>query len=139
MEQKGALLGRIVDIGAEVFAISAACTYASTLARESPERKAEIFELAALFCQQARRRAEVKFDELWHNDDDAQYATAQKILEGRYEFFEADIVDPAGSGPMIPGAHADEVGGSAEAPATEKLVAETEAAEKDEVRAGATG
>jgi hypothetical protein len=130
LEQKGALLGRIVDIGAEVFAISAACTYAATLAKESPQRKAEIFELAALFCQQARRRAEVKFEELWHNDDDAQYATAQQVLEGRYEFWEADLVDPAGSGPMIP---------EHEAPATEKLVEETEAAEKDEVRAGATG
>jgi alkylation response protein AidB-like acyl-CoA dehydrogenase len=128
MEQKGALLGRIVDIGSEIFAISAACTYASTLARQQPERKAEFFELAALFCQQARRRAEVKFDELWHNDDDAQYAAAQKLLEGRYEFWEADIVDPVGSGPMIP---------DHEEPAAKKL-ADTDAKD-DKVRAGATG
>jgi alkylation response protein AidB-like acyl-CoA dehydrogenase len=139
MEQKGALLGRIVDIGSEVFAIAAACTYAQTLAKADPGHKDEFFELAALFCQQARRRAEVKFNELWHNDDDAQYATAQQVLKGRYEFFEADLVDPAGSGPMIPGAHAAEGGGSDEAPATEKLIEETEDAEKDEVRAGASG
>jgi hypothetical protein len=130
MEQKGALLGRIVDIGSEIFAISAACTYAATLAKENPQRKDEVFELAALFCQQARRRADVKFEELWHNDDDAQYATAQKVLEGRYEFWEADVVDPAGSGPMIP---------EHETPATEKNVAETDSAEHDSVRAGATG
>ncbi|MDX6639708.1 MAG: hypothetical protein QOF12_719 [Solirubrobacteraceae bacterium] len=102
LEQKGALLGRIVDIGSEVFAISAACTYAHTLAGKEPDRRDEYFELAALFCRQARRRAERKFDELWANDDDAQYATAQKVLEGRYAFFEADLVDPAGPGPMIP-------------------------------------
>jgi hypothetical protein len=139
MEQKGALLGRIVDIGAEIFAISAACTYAATLARENPQRKDEVFELAALFCQQAKRRADVKFEELWHNDDDAQYATAQKVLEGRYEFFEADLVDPAGSGPMIPGAHDAAGGGSDEVPATRKLVEETDDAEKTAVRAGGGG
>jgi hypothetical protein len=102
LEQKGALLGRVVDIGSEVFAISAACTYAQTLIGDNPEHRDEINEMAALFCQQARRRAERKFDELWSNDDDAQYASAQKVLEGRYAWWEKDIVDPAGEGPMIP-------------------------------------
>jgi alkylation response protein AidB-like acyl-CoA dehydrogenase len=96
LEQKGALLGRVVDIGAELYAISAACVYAKTLGTD------EAMELADLFCKQARRRAELKFDELFHNDDDAQYAVAQKILEGRHEWFEADVIDPAGDGPMIP-------------------------------------
>jgi hypothetical protein len=95
LEQKGALLGRIVDIGAELFAIAAACTYAQTLG------KAEACELADLFCRQARRRAELRFDQLWSNDDDAQYKAAQQILEGRYEFFEDDLLDPAGPGPML--------------------------------------
>lgn len=130
MEQKGALLGRIVDIGSEIFAISAAVTYAQTLIKADESRRAEIEELCALFCRQARRRAEVKFDELWHNDDDDQYATAQQILEGRYEFFEADLVDPAGSGPMIP---------EHDAPAAEKLEDAAEGAKSDTVRAGATG
>src|SRR3954454_5396166 len=102
LEQKGALLGRIVDIGSEIFAIAAACTYASTLAENDPARRDDVFELAGLFCGQARRRAEHKFNELWANDDDAQYATAQRILDGKFEFFESDLVDPAGSGPMTP-------------------------------------
>src|SRR4051794_24881818 len=102
LEQKGALLGRIVDIGAEIFAIAAACTYASTLEKNDAAHRDEIFELAGLFCQQARRRAEHKFDQLWANDDDAQYATAQRILDGTFEFFEADLVDPVSPGPMIP-------------------------------------
>ena len=102
LEQKGALLGRVVDIGSEIFAISAACTYAQTLIGDTPDKRDEINELAALFCMQARRRAERKFDELFSNDDDKQYAAAQKVLEGRYLFFETDLVDPAGEGPMIP-------------------------------------
>lgn len=102
LETKGALLGRIVDIGAELFAIASACVHAQTLAREQPDRKQQIDELAALFCSQARRRADRLFHELWMNDDDDQYATAQALVDGRYEFFEAGVADPAGSGPMMP-------------------------------------
>src|SRR3954454_14124300 len=112
LEQKGALLGRVVDIGAEIFAIAAACAYARTLIEETPQRTEAINELAALFCRQARRRAEGKFAELFSNDDDAQYKTAQALLDGRFAFFEADLVDPAGPGPMIP---------EHEQPAKEKL------------------
>jgi alkylation response protein AidB-like acyl-CoA dehydrogenase len=102
LEQKGALLGRVVDIGAELYAIACACTYANTIAKQDPSRADTAFELADLFCSQARRRADAKFEELFSNDDDAQYATAQKVLSGRYEWFEADVLDPAGDGPMIP-------------------------------------
>jgi alkylation response protein AidB-like acyl-CoA dehydrogenase len=112
LEQKGAFLGRIVDIGAELYAIACACTYAQTIAKERPEHRDEAMELAALFCGQARRRADTLFGELWANDDDAQYKVAQEILAGRYAWFEEDVLDPAGDGPMIP-QHA--------APAAEKL------------------
>ncbi len=50
----------------------------------------------------SRRRAEDKFSQLFSNDDSAQYKTAQKVLEGRYTWFEADILDPAGDGPHMP-------------------------------------
>jgi alkylation response protein AidB-like acyl-CoA dehydrogenase len=95
LERKGALLGRIVDIGAELFAIAAACTHAMTLAGHEPARRGQVFELADLFCRQARRRTEALFAQLWANDDDAQYATAQSLLDGRYEFFEEGLADPA--------------------------------------------
>jgi alkylation response protein AidB-like acyl-CoA dehydrogenase len=91
LEQKGHLLGRIVDIGAELYAIAAAITYASTLDTD------EARELADLFAHQARRRADRLFHELWANDDDAQYTAAQKVLDGRYTWFEADVLDPAES------------------------------------------
>jgi hypothetical protein len=102
LEQKGALLGRIVDIGSELFAIAAACTYASTLAQDDPANRDSIYELADLFCRQARRRTERLFTELWSNDDDHQYDLAQSLLKGRYRFFERDVLDPAGEGPMMP-------------------------------------
>jgi alkylation response protein AidB-like acyl-CoA dehydrogenase len=102
LEQKGHLLGRIVDIGAELYAIACACVYADTIGREQPDRRDEAFELADLFCAQARRRADRLFTELWANDDDDQYGAAQKVLSGRYTWFESDVLDPAGEGPMIP-------------------------------------
>ncbi|MDQ6729408.1 MAG: acyl-CoA dehydrogenase family protein [Actinomycetota bacterium] len=102
LEQKGELLGRIVDIGAELYAISCACVYASTLGTQDPANREAVFELADLFCGQARRRADALFHALWANDDAEQYDVAQAVLEGRYTFFEHDVLDPAGSGPMIP-------------------------------------
>ena len=102
LEQKGAHLGRIVDIGAELYAIACACVYAHTLGRENPAQKETAYELADLFAKQARRRAESKFGELFDNDDTPQYKTAQQLLEGRYTWLEEGIADPAGDGPMIP-------------------------------------
>jgi alkylation response protein AidB-like acyl-CoA dehydrogenase len=102
LERKGRLLGRIVDIGAELYAIACACVHAGTIARERPERGQEAVELADLFCGQARRRADRLFRELWANDDDHQYVVAQQVLSGRYEWFDQDVLDPAGDGPMMP-------------------------------------
>ena len=73
LEHKQTFLGRIVDIGAELFAISATVVYADRLGREHPERKDEAIELAQLFCSMARRRADTLFHELWANDDDGRY------------------------------------------------------------------
>jgi hypothetical protein len=108
LENKQAVLGRIVDIGAELFAISSAIVYAQTLATEHPERADSAFELADLFCQQARSRADDLFSELFSNEDDANYKLAGQVLEGRYEWVEEGVVDPSelgadGGGPQIAG------------------------------------
>jgi alkylation response protein AidB-like acyl-CoA dehydrogenase len=96
LEQRQAVLGRIVDVGAELFAISSAVVYAETLRREKPARAAEATELADLFCRQARRRVEALFDRLFYNDDSDAYALAQGVLGGRFRWLEEGIVDPAG-------------------------------------------
>ena len=101
LEKKQARLGRIVDVGAELFAISAAVVYANTIASEHPERAAEARELADLFCKQARRRVDQRFHALWYNDDEDGYAAAQNVLKGRYAWLEEGIADPSGYGPMV--------------------------------------
>jgi hypothetical protein len=102
LEHKGHLLGRIVDIGAELYAIACACVYAQTIAREDAARRESAFELADLFAKQARRRAEALFRQLWSNDDASQYRAAQQVMDGRYAWFDAEVMDPAGDGPMLP-------------------------------------
>ena len=101
LEKKQAVLGRIVDIGAELFAISCAAVYAQTIREEHPERAEEAVALADLFCRQARRRADALFGALFANDDDAAYRLAQDVLAGRHTWLEEGIVDPSGDGPAI--------------------------------------
>ncbi|MEA2445193.1 MAG: hypothetical protein QOJ12_2485 [Thermoleophilales bacterium] len=104
LERKQAVLGRIVDIGAELFAISSAVVYANTIAQQDPARKGQVFELADLFAKQARRRVDDLFGALWQNDDDDNYALAQKVLDGRYTFIEDGLIDPAGDDkPLVAG------------------------------------
>ncbi|HYM56414.1 MAG TPA: acyl-CoA dehydrogenase family protein [Solirubrobacteraceae bacterium] len=104
MERKQVFLGRIVDIGAELFAIAATVVYAKTIESEQQGEQAKAAaELAALFCIQSRRRIEVLFEALWHNDDDENYRGAKRVLEGRYAWVEGGIVDPSGSGPLVAG------------------------------------
>src|SRR5215208_6157127 len=91
LEKKQAVLGRIVDIGAELYAISAVAVYAQTLREEHPERGDEAIEMADLFIRQARRRVDALFGELFSNDDDANYKVAQKVLGGRHTWQEEGI------------------------------------------------
>ncbi len=102
LEQKGALLARVVDIGAELFAMTCAIVRAASIGTEHPERAEQATALADIFCRQARRRVDVLFERLWHNDDAAQYALALDLLKGRHLWFEEGIFDPADPHDEIP-------------------------------------
>jgi hypothetical protein len=101
MERKQGFLGRIVDIGSELYAMASAVVYAKTIEAEQPDRAEQARELADLFCRQSRRRVDHLFTDLWANDDDLNYEGALKVLDGRYKWVEEGIVDPSGAGPMI--------------------------------------
>jgi alkylation response protein AidB-like acyl-CoA dehydrogenase len=103
LEYKQGFLGRIVDIGAELYAMSAACVRAQLDATEAAgtDRGQTARELADLFCQQARQRTEQLFSELWDNTDAADSALARRVLAGRYRWLEEGIVDPSIPGPWI--------------------------------------
>ncbi len=103
LERKQGFLGRIVDIGAELFAISAVCVRAQmdTEVDAATRRGAVARELADAFCVQARQRAEELFGQLWSNTDAADGALARHVLAGRYTWLEQDIIDPSIPGPWI--------------------------------------
>lgn len=82
LEYKQAFLARVVDIGAELFAIAAVCSRARNSGR--PEE----MELADLFCRQARQRVVILEHALWNNTDAFDVAVARDILKGRYAFAE---------------------------------------------------
>ena len=95
LEKRQAVLGRIVDIGAELFAIASAVVYAATIQREQPERAAEATELADLFARHERRRVDALFDSLFSNDDVQAYGLAKGVLDGRFTWLEEGVLDPA--------------------------------------------
>lgn len=100
METKQGFLGRIVDIGAELFAMSAACVRAEHL-RVKGDHGREAYQLADAFCRQARLRVEELFGRLWSNTDDVDRKVVKGVLGGAYEWLEQGVVDPSGDGPWI--------------------------------------
>jgi len=97
MERRQAYLGRIVDIGAELFAIAAACVKARAERDEHPEG----MELADLFCRQAKLRAEALFERLWTNTDSVDVRAAKRVVAGRYAFLEEGVVPPPSDGDQV--------------------------------------
>ncbi|MFC0034065.1 acyl-CoA dehydrogenase family protein [Micromonospora chaiyaphumensis] len=97
MERKQAFLGRVVDIGAELFAMSAVCVRAVAERAEHPEN----VELADLFCRQARLRVDELFTGLWSNTDAVDVAAAKRIIAGRYASIEEGVVTPPADQPWV--------------------------------------
>ncbi|MEU9445805.1 acyl-CoA dehydrogenase family protein [Streptomyces sp. NPDC048304] len=100
METKQGFLGRIVDIGAELFAMSAVCVRAEWL-RGRGDHGREAYQLADTFCRQARIRVDELFDRLWTNTDDLDRKVVKAVLGGAYTWLEEGILDPSGDGPWI--------------------------------------
>src|SRR5438477_661690 len=93
LEYRQAVLFRLVDVGAELFAMTAACARAQWLLRHDPAAGRRAVELADLFCRQARARVQVKFRELRHNTDGTAYRVAQQTLAGEHRWLERGMVE----------------------------------------------
>jgi hypothetical protein len=118
LEKRQSVLFRVVDIGAELFAMAATCSRAKMLRRADKDeplgvrgqsreaaasprghgagihsRRHPAEDLADVFCRQARRRVEDSFDSLFDNDDVATYHVAQDVLAGKHGWLEEGVVD----------------------------------------------
>jgi alkylation response protein AidB-like acyl-CoA dehydrogenase len=102
LEHKQGFLGRIVDIGAELFAIAATCSRAEMIRNDAPEQGEAAFALADAFCQQARLRVDHLFDQLWQNTDVTDRRIAAGVLDGNFTWLEDGVLDQSeGTGPWI--------------------------------------
>jgi len=91
LERRQALLFRAVDIGADLFAMSAAVSRADALRRAGAPEAPQAVELADLFCRQTARRIAEHFRGIASNDDVAKYRAAQRLLAGEYGFLERGL------------------------------------------------
>jgi alkylation response protein AidB-like acyl-CoA dehydrogenase len=92
LEQRQSVLFRLVDVGAELFAMSASCARVQMLKKKDPAGGARAEKLADLFCRQARERIRVKFQEMWNSADVPTYRTAQEVLKGEHLWLEKGLV-----------------------------------------------
>ncbi|CND84101.1 acyl-CoA dehydrogenase [Mycobacterium tuberculosis] len=106
LERRQGFLGRMVDIGAELYAMSAVCVRAHADASAAggvtggaPGKSALL--LADAFCKQARVRVEELFDGLWRNTDAMDVKLARAVLAGDFAWVEAGVLDPSIPGPWI--------------------------------------
>jgi hypothetical protein len=88
LERKQAVLFRAVDIGAELFAMSAACSRAQMLASKG---QPEALALADTFCREARLRVEELFRNLYGPNDVNLYKLAMSVLKGEHAWLEHGI------------------------------------------------
>jgi hypothetical protein len=89
LERRQMVLFRAVDIGAELFAMSAACVRAQMLAAQGQR---EAIVLADAFCREARGRIRVHFTEFYGPNDGALYAVAMQVLRGEHQWLERGII-----------------------------------------------
>lgn len=102
LETRQVFLGRVVDIGAELFAMSACVSRVELLRATEPGHADAARDLAEAFCRQSRGRVERLFDDLWDNTDDGDAALARQVLAGDHVWAEEGVVDQSeGTGPWI--------------------------------------
>src|SRR5438105_3757518 len=91
LERKQMVLFRLVDIGTDLFAMSAAVSYATMLAKQGHENAVD---LADVFCKDARLRIDFNFAHLFANHDEESYRLVTKLLKDEYQWFRGPMVEP---------------------------------------------
>jgi alkylation response protein AidB-like acyl-CoA dehydrogenase len=92
LEKRQALIFRAVDVGADLFAMSAAVSRAQQIRSAGRPEAARAVELADIFCRMTRRRIEERFRAMRSNDDVANYRTARRVLDGEHQWLESGLV-----------------------------------------------
>lgn len=89
LELRQLLLGRIIDIGTDLFAMAATCSFAQAKVKETKEDSP--LALADYFCSLAERRIEANFAALKDNDDKKTDKLAEQVINKDFRWLEEGI------------------------------------------------
>src|SRR5687767_7138587 len=89
LERRQMVLFRAVDIGADLYAMAAACSRARMLEKQG---RTEAITLADAFCIESRQRIRAHFKALFGPKDPALYKVAMQVLRGEHAWLEQGIV-----------------------------------------------
>ncbi|PJJ44699.1 hypothetical protein ATK23_1940 [Glutamicibacter mysorens] len=110
MEKQQVFLGHIVDIGAELFAMSAVIAKTTALPQSPAAQRDSAQRLALAFCEQAAQRCEMHFEKLWNNTTHSDGQLAADLLDGKFQWLAEGVRDASeGTGVWI-AQWSDEVG-----------------------------
>ena len=88
LDKQHKLLGRLTEIGTELFVISACAIRIDSMIKDNPEKKAEYLELMDVVFNESKIRIKNNFYSMRNNNDKKNYSFAKKILEGTFKFLE---------------------------------------------------
>jgi alkylation response protein AidB-like acyl-CoA dehydrogenase len=91
LEKKQSVLFRLVDVGAELFAMSCACVYAHNLMKQDPSNRGPE-RMADLFCRHSRARVKHIFGNVFDPNDEPTYRVAQEVLQGRHAWMDPEML-----------------------------------------------
>ena len=92
LEKRQMVLFRAVDVGAELYAMSAVIARAKMLAEQGNKGA---MELADVFCRESRDRVEASFRALYGKHDAKLYSLAQAVARGEHAWLERGMAGVA--------------------------------------------
>lgn len=92
MAEKQLLINRFVQIGTELFIMSAACSYAHSLKSSGSDEAASAAELADYYCREARIRIDGLFRDISSNNDEATLKLNKRFMQGDFQWMEDEII-----------------------------------------------
>ena len=91
LEEQGMTLGRLVDIGTEIFAVASVASRGSTMIKGGADRK-EVRQLVDHFVKAASLRIDEHFRALRRNADKKGWKLSGEVLEKKYTWLEEGMV-----------------------------------------------
>jgi alkylation response protein AidB-like acyl-CoA dehydrogenase len=92
LEREQVLLGRFVDIGAEILAMTVTCARAQSMLGKRENANLELLSLADYFSCAARLRIDRLFHGVRHNADVRGKGLSKRILDGELKWLEEGII-----------------------------------------------